>query len=96
MRNCAKVPFGEPHHPAVQANAPTQARPDTSTPRNTGPSGVPLFSENRHVGRIYRLAGQSVAKMGLQVGFISEFMATGKGFVNPYKAAPSKNDPVSL
>ena len=31
--------------------------------------GVPLFSENRHVRRIYRLAVQSVAKMGIQGGF---------------------------
>ena len=36
---------------------------------NTGPSGVPLSSENRHVGRIYRLAGQSAVKMGIQGEF---------------------------
>ena len=43
--------------------------PSDDPPRNTGPSGVPLFSENRHVRRIYRLAVQSVAKMGIQGGF---------------------------
>ena len=30
---------------------------------------VPLSSADRHVGRIYRLAVQSVAEMGLQGGF---------------------------
>ena len=32
-------------------------------------SWVPLYSEDRHVGRIYRLAVQSVAKMALKGGF---------------------------
>ena len=29
--------------------------------RNTGPSGVPLYSIDRHIGRVYRLAGQFIA-----------------------------------
>ena len=52
---------------------PVRSVPQTRSNTGPRPSGVPLFSENRHVplyrvGRIYRLAGRSDAKMGLQGG----------------------------
>ena len=41
----------------------------TATRARSASGGVPLSSADRHVGRIYRLAVQSVAKMGIQGGF---------------------------